>query len=347
MKPLHTGGRYDPTTNSWTPTALVNVAPGRVHNTAVWSGSEMIVWGGVDETFNDSNTGGRYNPSTDSWLATNLNNAPSPRDSQTAVWTGSEMIVWAGIFNTTNLNTGGRYNVSTDSWEPTNTANAPSARYDHTAVWTGSEMIAWGGLHYPTPYLNSGGIYCAQPSAPTVQSAVSLKIHGNAGSFGVDLPLIGTPGVECRGGGATNDFTIVVTFAGNVAVTGSPQAQVTSGTGTIGSGGVSNGGMVSVSGNTVTVPLTNVADRQTINVTLNGVNSASDQPAFNVVIPMSRLLGDTNGNRAVNASDVSQTKGRIGKAFTSANFRSDVNANGSINATDVSLVKSLVGTGLQ
>jgi len=127
-------------------------------------------------------------------------------------------------------------------------------------------------------------------------------------------------------------------------VTGNPEAQVSLGTGTIGSGGVSNGGMVTVSGNTVTIPLTSVADQQTINVTLNGVNSASiDQPAVNVVIPMSRLLGDSNGNRAVNASDVSQTKGLSGQAVTSANFRSDVNANGAINAGDVSLVKANSG----
>src|SRR5438128_10556739 len=73
---VHTGGRYNPATDSWTPTGLANVPPGRMDHTAVWTGSEMIVWGGVDETFNDTNTGGRYNPSTDSWLATNLSNAP-------------------------------------------------------------------------------------------------------------------------------------------------------------------------------------------------------------------------------------------------------------------------------
>src|SRR5207248_6071192 len=125
-------------------------------------------------------------------------------------------------------------------------------------------------------------------------------------TFDINLLLTGAIGIECRTGGSTNDFTIVATFSGNVTVNGNPQAQVTLGTGTIGSGGVSNGGMVTVSGNTVTIPLTSVADQQTINVTLNGVNSV-DQPAFNVVIPMSRLLGDTNGNRAVNAGDVSQT----------------------------------------
>ena len=51
---------------------------GRIAHTAVWTGSEMIVWGGVDYTFNDCNTGGRYNPSTDSWMATSTDNAPSP-----------------------------------------------------------------------------------------------------------------------------------------------------------------------------------------------------------------------------------------------------------------------------
>src|SRR5207244_3562267 len=65
-------------------------------------------------------------------------------------------------------------------------------------------------------------------AAPTVTSVVSRKAHGGAGTFDVDLPLTGTPGVECRSGGATNDFTMVVTFVGNVTVTGSPQAQVTS-----------------------------------------------------------------------------------------------------------------------
>ena len=63
-------------------------------HTAVWTGSEMIVWGGEFSGY--SNTGGRYNPSTDSWTATSLTNAPSARDGHTAVWTGSEMIVWGG-----------------------------------------------------------------------------------------------------------------------------------------------------------------------------------------------------------------------------------------------------------
>ena len=63
-------------------------------------------------------------------------------------------------------------------------------------------------------------------------------------------------------------------------------------------------------------------------------------------VQMGVLVGDTNGNGTVNASDVSQTKGRIGQTVDATNFRSDVNANGSINATDTAIVKANIGTGL-
>jgi hypothetical protein len=96
----------------------------------------------------------------------------------------------------------------------------------------------------------------------------------------------------------------------------------------------------------VTVPLTNIADVQVINVQINGVNSASDQPAVNVNIPMGILVGDVNGNRSVNSSDVALTKSQVGQPVTMSNFREDVNASGTITATDVAIVKSDVGTSL-
>jgi N-acetylneuraminic acid mutarotase len=336
---VNTGGRYDPSTDSWTSTSTTNAPIGRIFHTAVWAGSEMIVWGGSDGGFTYYNTGGRYNPSTDSWTATSITNA-TQRSFHTAVWTGSEMIVWGGgttpgVFT----NTGERYNHGTDTWTPTSITNAPEGRSEHTAVWTGTEMIAWGGQDGAR--LNTGGRYCAQPSTPIVQSAVSQKTHGNAGSFSVNLPLIGTPGIECRSGGATNDYTMVVTFLANVSVTGNPQAAVTSGIGIVGTGGVSNGGTVTIANNVVTVPLTNVANAQTINLTLYAVNGST-----NIVIPMSVLIGDTTANGVVNAGDVSQTKSQVGQAVTMSNFREDVNANGLINSVDVALVKSKVGTAL-
>ena len=235
--------------------------------------------------------------------------------------------------------------------QQTNTTNSNLAFDNESPIRPGSfyagavPPTAWTDFSPATSFKLNIGLLLPLP-ATTVTGAVSRKTHGAAGAFDIPLPLTGTTGVEDRAGGATNDYTMVVTFAGNITVSGSPQAQVTSGTATIGSNGVSNGGAVTVAANVVTIPLTNVADQQTINVTLNGVNSASDQPTVNVVIPMSRLLGDSNGNRSVNAGDVSQVKQRIGQAVSAANFRSDFNANGSINAGDVSIAKQNTGHGV-
>src|SRR6266508_6235700 len=157
---LNTGGRYNPSTDSWTATSTTNAPSARQVPRAIWTGSEMIVWGGADNSANVLNTGGRYNPGTDTWTATSTTNAPTGRRNHTAVWTGSEMIVWGGISGFAS-NTGGRYNPSTNTWIPTSTTNAPTARYDHTAVWTGSEMIVWGG-HAGNYSFNTGGKYCGQ-----------------------------------------------------------------------------------------------------------------------------------------------------------------------------------------
>ena len=81
--------------DTWT--ATPGPPDGRSVHTAVWTGSEMIVWGGLGPIY--LNTGGRYNPSTDSWAATTTNAAA--RGFHTAVWTGNEMIVWGDWMTTT------------------------------------------------------------------------------------------------------------------------------------------------------------------------------------------------------------------------------------------------------
>jgi N-acetylneuraminic acid mutarotase len=146
------------TNNTWTATSTTNAPSARFRHTAVWTGSEMIVWGGTPDGINALNTGGRYKPSTDSWTATSTTNAPVARFFHTAVWTGNEMIVWGGT-NGSPLNTGGRYNPSTNGWTTTSITNAPVTRFLHTAVWTGSEMIVWGGTPDGTNVFSTGGSY--------------------------------------------------------------------------------------------------------------------------------------------------------------------------------------------
>src|SRR5205823_2070186 len=106
------------TDDTWAPTNTINAPAGRYFHTAVWTGSEMIVWGGIGAS-NYLNTGGRYNPSTDSWTATSTTGAPGARFVHTAVWTGSEMIVWGGYIGGLALNTGSKYNPTTDTWTAT------------------------------------------------------------------------------------------------------------------------------------------------------------------------------------------------------------------------------------
>ena len=170
-------------------------------------------------------------------------------------------------------------------------------------------------------------------SAPMAQSAFSRKVHGGAGTFDVPLPLTGNVGVECRSGGATNDYQMIIDFATSVTVGG---AVLTSGTGSVSS--------FSVSGSEVTANLTGVTNVQRITVTLMNVNDGTHMG--NVPVSMGVLVGDVNGNATVSAADVALTKSQVGATVSGSNFREDVNANGVINSVDVAQVKSTVGTAL-
>jgi hypothetical protein len=182
---------------------------------------------------------------------------------------------------------------------------------------------------------------CRPAVVPT--SVVSRKTHGGT-PFDVNLPLSGTSGVESRSGGATSDYQIVATFAAPIAVTGTPQAEVVGGTATVGSNGVANGGAVTISGNTVTIPLTGVTNAQTLSVRLNAADNGAN--TADVLVPLSVLVGDTNGDRVVNGGDAIQTRARAGQGASETNFRSDVNTDGTINSGDAIAVRSRSGTAL-
>jgi hypothetical protein len=177
---------------------------------------------------------------------------------------------------------------------------------------------------------------CTNAIAPV--SAVSRKAHGNAGTFDVDLPLTGAPGIECRTGAPSGNHTVVITFA-------APVTSLTGATVTPGQGGTGSVvGTPTVNNTQVTVNLTNVSNAQTLTINLLGVTAGVN--SGNVAIPMSVLLGDTTGNGAVNSSDISQTQSQSGQAVGFNNFREDVTVNGAINSSDISTVQSKSGTAL-
>ena len=164
---LKTGGRYNPSTTAWLSTSTMSAPSERLGHVAVWTGSEMIVWGGAG----NDRIGGRYDPTTDSWTQTPaFASAPGP-DQSAAVWTGTEMIVWGGLPDA--FGGAARYNPTSNSVTYSSITNAPVPRQYHTAVWTGTQMIVWGGIDGGFNHLNSGGRY-----TPSTNTWASTNLSG-------------------------------------------------------------------------------------------------------------------------------------------------------------------------
>ncbi len=191
-------------------------------------------------------------------------------------------------------------------------------------------------IDYPIATNAAGGdgtdIGALEFGGPLVPISVSRKTH-SAVAFEIGLPQIGPAGIECRTGAVSGAHQLLLNFPAPVTVT---SASVTTGTGSVMG--------FTISGPQVTVNLTGVSNAQIIVVTLFGVSDGTN--TGNVTIPMGLLLGDTNENGSVSASDIGQTKAQSGQAVTAANFRTDVNISGSISAADIGLVKSKSGTSL-
>ena len=218
-KYLKHGAEYLPSSNTWT--SLINGSPApRVGHSAVWTGTDLIVWGGTistmgvigfDSTFND---GARFNAATSTWTPLPSLNAPTARFGHTAVWTGTEMVIWGGQrFDTSGgpampvtLNSGARYNPATNTWTATSTASAPSARSKHTAVWAGSpvnRMIVCAGLSDGMSIpVNTGGLY--DPATDAWTTATSTTDAPMA-SFGYQSRWTGSEMIV-YGGGTTTAF---------------------------------------------------------------------------------------------------------------------------------------------
>ena len=80
--------------------SLNSMPDGREEHTAVWTGVEMIVWGGWDNVTGAVATGGRYNPETETWQ-TLPDTTLEGRYAHTAIWTGREEVAAreAGIYD--------------------------------------------------------------------------------------------------------------------------------------------------------------------------------------------------------------------------------------------------------
>jgi N-acetylneuraminic acid mutarotase len=167
--PLNTGARFNPVSASWTTVPSLNAPTPRSGHAAVWTGSEMFVWGGV---LSGPDAGGRYDPSANQWRSMSTNGVPTSRRGLVAVWDGFEMVAWGGIDASDSVLSGASYNPFTDTWSSfISPSSIPSnlGRFHHSAIWTGREIILWAGRSslqdgYLGAFLDWGTAYTPQRS---------------------------------------------------------------------------------------------------------------------------------------------------------------------------------------
>jgi hypothetical protein len=158
--------RYSPTTGQWSKGATPpqNIVEEGVK--AVWTGSQVLLWGGEEAIPRGSVWDGYveytnktsllvYSPALNQWTTIVGTGAiPEGRRLHSAIWTGSRMIVWGGEkvvgdpfygYGHAFLNTGAAFDPATGAWTALTTNAAPSKRLGHVAVWTGSRMLVYGG----------------------------------------------------------------------------------------------------------------------------------------------------------------------------------------------------------
>jgi N-acetylneuraminic acid mutarotase len=201
---LASGGVYDPETDSWLPINGSGVPYPRRKHTAIWTGTQMIVFGGYGfDGVTDNvylSTGGQYDPVTDAWSGLQLTDQPGPRADHTAVWTGTEMLIWGGDIGGAYASDGRKYSAPQGAWLAMNGV-PPDGRALHTAVWVNGQMIVWGG--YNGGPLSSGGIF--DPIANTwatkaLPVALSARYEHTAVAAGTKMIVWG----GYTGAGVTN-----------------------------------------------------------------------------------------------------------------------------------------------
>ncbi len=134
---------------AWQPLGLASAPSPRTGHTAVWTGSRMLVWGGLNGSPLD--TGAAYDPTAGTWTSLAPAGAPTARTQHDAVWTGSEWVIYGGETAAGTTATGAAYDPVLGHWRTLSNPGAPQARSGATAAWTGSEVLFFGGRNAGTP----------------------------------------------------------------------------------------------------------------------------------------------------------------------------------------------------
>lgn len=153
----------------WRALPLEGAPSARYGHTAIWTGTELLVFGGCGQEpgatrcVKPLNDGGTFDPypaeGVAHWRPLPVDRAVTPRTSHSSIWTGRYLIVWGGLDEAGHVIPGGaRYDAVEKTWKTLNPTlpNGELGRRDHVAVYEPLQgrMIIWGGVaadrSYPT-----------------------------------------------------------------------------------------------------------------------------------------------------------------------------------------------------
>jgi len=310
---------------SWYGSGTLTAQVTSVQNTNSWAKAGVM--------FRDSNNAGSMfvdvlatpgNGVTMQWR-----NATGGQCNYTAIY-GINGPVWVQLIR--NGNTFSGY-YSTNNGSTWNLITTTTVAFSDTVNLAGLAVTSHDNSTLNTSTFSNVSLAANTLPSGWLISAESMKTQGSAGTFGINLPLTGTPGVEDRIGGPTR---IVFTFQTPIATGANFAVGLSSGT-------VSS---TQVSGNTLTVNLSGATQGQMLTVNVNDVEDATNGASGNYSVQVGVLYGDVTGNGLVNVADINAVRKASGDAVNSTDFRDDLNCNGLINVADINIVRQLSGTSL-
>lgn len=141
---LDTGAIYSPATDSWVLVSQTGAPTSRSLSTAVWTGSVVIVFGGVDDSGNnllrDAYT---YDPNAKTW--TTLPPAATHRCRALGLWDGTRAIFLGGT-DVNNLPIAGADRFDLTNWTTSSASGDPGPLLGPAAAFDGSTLYMQGGL---------------------------------------------------------------------------------------------------------------------------------------------------------------------------------------------------------
>ncbi len=140
---LTSGGRYDPAAGTWQTITAVGAPAGLRGSYGFWTGSRVLVYGGVDKSGTRSATLSLYDPINDKWYSTTTNNRPSGRTDPTVGWSGSLLLLYGGLTGGGASQATYTYDLAANAW--THGQDGPNARYGAFGAWDGTYLPAWSG----------------------------------------------------------------------------------------------------------------------------------------------------------------------------------------------------------